>query len=84
MGLGLLAVPALLLVPLGLGLLANAGDPSAPDHGRPVRFTDAFQDLTRLNWLTAVALLVALGLLLWRRRRQTGIRAKAGAEHGET
>ena len=76
-GLGLLAVPALLLVPLGLSLLAHAGDPSDPDHGRPVRFTDAFQDQTRLNWLAAVALLVALGLVLWRRRRQTGIRARA-------
>jgi hypothetical protein len=76
-GLGLLAAPALLLVPLGLSLLTNAGDPSDPDHGRPVRFADAFQDLTRLNWLAAVALLVALGLVLWRRRRQTGIRAKA-------
>ena len=78
-GLGLLAAPALLLVPLGLGMLANAGDPSDPDHGRPVRVTDAFQDLTRLNWLAAVALLIALGLVLWRRRRQTGIRARAWA-----
>ena len=78
-GLGLLAAPALLLVPLGLGMLANAGDPSDPDHGRPVRVTDAFQDLTRLNWLAAGALLIALGLVLWRRRRQTGIRARAWA-----
>ena len=78
-GLGLLAVPALLLVPLGLSLLANAGDPSDPGHGRPVRFTDAFADLTRLNWLAAVALLMALGLVLWHRRRQTGIRARAWA-----
>ena len=76
-GLGLLVVPALLLVPLGLSLLANAGDPSDPDHGRAVRFADAFQDLTRLNWVATAALLLALGLVLWRRRRQTGIRAMA-------
>jgi hypothetical protein len=76
-GLALLAVPALLLVPMGLSLLTNPGDPSDADHGRPVRVTDAFQDLTRLNWLAAAALLVALGLVLWRRRRQTGIRARA-------
>lgn len=75
-GLGLLAVPTLLLVPIGLSLLAEAGDPSDPGHGRPVRLADAFQDLTRLNWLAAAALLIALGLVLWRRRRQTGIRAR--------
>ena len=75
-GLGLLAVPALLLVPIGLSLLSRSGDPSDPDPGRPVRVTDAFSDLTRLNWLAALGLLVALGLVVWRRRRQTGIRAR--------
>jgi hypothetical protein len=79
-----LAAPALLLVPLGLGMLANPGDTADPGHGRPVRFTDAFADLTRLNWLAAVALLVGLGLVLWRRRRQTGIRARAEAGQRET
>lgn len=74
-GLWLLAVPALLLVPLGLTMLAESGDPTDPGAGRPVRFGDAFQDLTRLNWLATAVLLVVLGLVLWRRRRQTGTRA---------
>ena len=83
-GLWLLAVPALLLVPLGLSMLAESGDPTDSDAGRPVRFSDAFQDLTRLNWLATAVLLVVLGLVLWRRRRQTGIRAKAWLGHGAT
>ena len=74
-GLALLALPALLLVPLGLSLLAEAGDPDKSGYGRDVRWQDAFQDLTRLNWLTAALLLVVIGLVAWRRhRRQTGIR----------
>jgi hypothetical protein len=83
-GLALLAVPALLLVPLGVGMLAHDGDPADPRAGRAVRFGDAFQDLARLNWLAAVVLLAALGLVLWRRRRRAGIPATAQATRDAT
>jgi hypothetical protein len=58
-----------------------------PGGGSPppgIRFGDAFADLTRLNWLAAVERLVGLGLVLWRRRRQAGIRARAEAGQRET
>ncbi len=77
-GLALLGVPALLLVPLGVSMLAQEGDPSDSHAGRPVRLDDAFQDLTRPNWLSAAVLLVALGLVLWRRRHRTSTRARTG------
>lgn len=75
-GLLLLALPALLLVPLGSSLLGEAGDPEKSGYGRGVRWDDAFQDLTRLNWLAAGVLLVVIALVAWRRRRrQPGTRA---------
>jgi hypothetical protein len=75
-GLSLLALPALLLVPLGLSMLAEAGDPDKSGYGRGVRWDDAFADGTRLNWGTAALLVVAItALVWWRRRRRTGIRA---------
>ena len=74
-GLGLLALPALVLVPLGLSLLAEPGDPSDPGHARAVRWDDPFADLTRLNWLAAGVLLMVLALVLWRRRRQAVTRS---------
>ena len=74
-GLLLLALPALLLVPLGLDRLDSAGDPAKSGYGRGVRWDDAFADGTRLNWVTAAVLVVAIAALVWwRRRRQTGIR----------
>jgi hypothetical protein len=75
-GLALLAVPALLLVPLGVSMLGEAGDPEKSGYGRGARWGDAFQDLTRLNWAAAAVLTVVIALVAWRRhRRQTGIRA---------
>ena len=75
-GLSLLALPALLLVPLGLSMLDGAGDPAKAGYGRGVRWDDAFVDGTRLNWATAALLVVVTATLVWwRRRRQTGIRA---------
>jgi hypothetical protein len=75
-GLALLVVPALLLVPLGLSALGEPGDPAKSGYGRGVRWDDAVQDLTRLNWLATGALLLVVGAVVWwRRRRQTGIRA---------
>ncbi|SDP70533.1 hypothetical protein SAMN04489867_3542 [Pedococcus dokdonensis] len=76
-GLALLAVPALLLVPLGLSSLGQAGDPAKSGYGRALRLDDAVQDLTRLNWVAAVVLLLVIAAVVtWRRRRQTGIRAE--------
>ena len=75
-GLGLLALPALLLVPLGLSLLDGAGDPQKSGYGRGVRWDDLFSDATRLNWVVTVLLLVVIAAVAWwRRRRQTGRRA---------
>ena len=75
-GLGLLALPALLLVPLGLSMLGGAGDPEKSGYGRGAQWDDAFQDLTRLNWGATAVLLLVIALVVWRRRRrQTGIRA---------
>ena len=77
-GLLLLAVPALLLVPLGLDLLGGAGDPAKPGYGRGARWDDVFADATRLNWVATGVLLVVIGAVVsWRRRRQTGIRASS-------
>jgi hypothetical protein len=75
-GLALLALPALLLVPLGLSMLDGAGDPEKSGYGRKVQWHDAFQDLTRLNWLATAALVLLVAVVVWRRRRQTGIRSK--------
>ncbi|KRF26203.1 hypothetical protein [Phycicoccus sp. Soil803] len=75
-GLALLAAPGLLLVPLGLSMLGEGGDPAKSGHGRGVRWEDAFQDLTRLNWVATAVLLVVIAAVAWRRRRrQTAIRA---------
>ena len=74
-GLALLALPALLLVPLGLSMLGSTGDAAKPGYGRGVRWDDAFQDLTRLNWLATAALVVLVAVVTVRRRRQTGIRS---------
>ena len=73
-GLALLAAPGLLLVPLGLSMLGEGGDPAKSGFGRGLRWGDAFQDLTRLNWLASGVLLFLLAVVAWR-RRQTGIRA---------
>lgn len=75
-GLLLLALPALLLLPLGLDMLDGAGDPAKSGYGRGVRWDDAVADGTRLNWVTAALLVVAVtALVWWRRRRQTGVHA---------
>lgn len=75
-GLALLALPALLLVPLGVSILGEAGDPDKSGYGRGARWGDAFQDLTRLNWVATGVLTLVIALVVWRRhRRQTGIRA---------
>jgi hypothetical protein len=74
-GLLLLALPGVVAVVMGLDLLARTGSERHPDPDRPARLSDAFQDLTRPNWVAAVLLLLALGLVLARRRRRTGIRA---------
>src|SRR5690348_16759245 len=50
-GLGFLALPALLLVPLGLSMLDGAGDPQKSGYHRAVRWDDLFSDATRLNWV---------------------------------
>jgi hypothetical protein len=72
-GLLLLAVPALLLVPLGLDMLSRAGDPGDPGTGRGVQASDAFSELTRPSWVAAVALaLVLVTALVVRRRRARG------------
>jgi hypothetical protein len=72
-GLLLLAVPALLLVPLGLDMLSRAGDPADPGAGRGVQASDAFSELTRLSWVAAAALLLVLvTTLVVRRRRARG------------
>jgi len=73
-GLALLAVPGLVAVAMGVDLMGRLGADRYPDRDRPVRLSDAFQDLTRPNWLAAAVLLAVLGLVLARRRRQTGIR----------
>ena len=74
-GLALLALPALLLVPLGVGSLGETGDPQQSGYGRAARWDDAFADATRLNWAVGVVLLLVIAAVVWRRRRQTGIRA---------
>ena len=77
-GLLVLALPAVLLVPMGLDLLSKPGDPADASPGRAVQFSDVFADLTRLSWAaTAVLLLVVGGMLLARRRR-----ARAGTSVG--
>ena len=69
-GLLLLALPAALLVPMGLDLLSKPGDPADASPGRAVRASDVFADLTRLSWAaTVVLLLVVAGMVLARRRR---------------
>ena len=73
-GLALLAVPGLAAVAMGVALMGRVGTDRYPGRDRPVRLSDAFQDLTRPNWLAAAVLLAVLGLVLARRRR-TGIRA---------
>jgi hypothetical protein len=74
-GLLALALPGVVALVTGLDLLARTGSSRHPDADRPVRLADAFQDLTRPNWVAAALLLAALGLVLARRRRQTGIRS---------
>jgi hypothetical protein len=75
-GLSLLALPTLLLVPLGLDMLGGAGDPAKSGYGRGVAWDDVFADATRLNWVAAGVLIAAIAAVVWwRRRRQTGIRA---------
>lgn len=77
-GLLLLAVPGVLLVPLGLDLLSRPGDPADPGAGRQVQASDAFADLTRLNWAAAaVLLLVVAGGLAARRRGRAATPADA-------
>ncbi len=79
-GLALLALPALLLVPLGVGLLGEPGDPEKSGYGRGARWDDAFEDLTRLNWAGAAVLTVVIALVVWRRqRRRTGTPASPQA-----
>ena len=77
-GLLLLALPAVLLVPMGLDLLSKPGDPADASVGRAVRASDAFADLTRLNWAAAVVLLALLVAMLVARRR----RARAATSQG--
>ena len=75
-GLSLLAVPALLLVPMGLSAAGGAGDPAKSGYGRAARWDDAFADGTRLNWAAAALLVVVIAAVVWwRHRRQTGTRA---------
>jgi hypothetical protein len=74
-GLALLALPGAVAVAMGVDLMGRVGGEPHPDRDRPVRLGDALQDLTRPNWLATVLLLVAVGLLLWRRRRQSVERA---------
>jgi hypothetical protein len=68
-GLLLLALPAALLVPFGLSMLAHQGDPGDAAPGRPVRVADAFTDLTWLNWGASGVLLLLLAAVLASRRR---------------
>jgi len=68
-GLVLLALPGAAAVAMGVDQLGRLGGDGHPDRDRPVRLGDAFQDLTRPNWLAAGLLLVAVSLLSWRRRR---------------
>jgi hypothetical protein len=74
-GISLLAVPGAVAVAMGVDLMGRIGGDNHPDRTRPVRLGDAFQDLTRPNWLATGLLLMTLSLLLWRRRRQSAQRA---------
>jgi hypothetical protein len=72
-GLALLVLPAALLVPLGLSLLGNPGDPSDTGYARAPRAADAFSDLTWLNWGAFLVLLVVVAaVLVVRHRAATG------------
>jgi hypothetical protein len=70
-GLALLAVPGAGTVAMGVDLLGRVGGEDHLDRTRAVRLTDAFQDLTRPNWLATVLLLAAVALVLWRRHRRS-------------
>jgi len=85
-GLLLLAVPGVVVSAMGVDLMGRTGGGNDPERDRPVRWSDAFQDLTRPNWVAAAVLLGVLGLVLARRRRrrQTGIRADHEARQGAT
>ncbi|KRE58599.1 hypothetical protein [Phycicoccus sp. Soil748] len=78
-GLLLLAVPAVLLVPLGLEMLSKPGDPTDPSAGRAVGASDVFADLTRPSWASAVVLFVVLGAVLVARRRRARALPSGGA-----
>ena len=83
-GLLLLAVPGVAAVLMGLDLMGRTGNDRESEPDRPVRLGDAFQDLTRPNWLAAALLLVALVLVARRRRRRTGIRTDHEAPQDAT
>lgn len=73
-GLLVLAAPGVLVAAMGLDLLGRPGDPGDPGATRAVRWSDLLADLNRLNALAALAAVATLGLVVSRRRRQTGIR----------
>ncbi|WP_106297358.1 hypothetical protein [Knoellia remsis] len=91
LGLALLLAPTALLGWMGVNELGNAGDPSAPDHARPVRWFDATDELTRGNWAVAALGVLALVVTAVMRHRgaqrngrhRDGIRA-GGTDEGAT
>ena len=73
-GLLLLAVPAAVVAALGADMAGSPGDPADPDPHRPFAAADLVADLTRLNWVAAAVLLLALAAVVAWRVRQSGRR----------
>lgn len=81
-GLLLLAVPAAVVAAMGADLAVSPGDPADPDPRRPFAAADLVADLTRLNWVAAAVLLLALAVVVVRRVRQSGSRPDPQAGQG--